>query len=179
MQKIDNLCSLNPKDSWYVSDVTKNSSCVCPCNQTKISKKLGDDTIFKCELTQNLNNPVVIANAVDASSSRNLSNPNNLNNLNNPVTKNSSIQNVYNPLTQNPQVTQPNQINQNSQLNINNPNPSFNTAICDETPHTSNPDNWVGLSTDSTCNCPNPLTQKNTKINDKTYFTCSWPVVQQ
>jgi len=180
MQKIENfdknLCSSDPKLSWYVSETTTDSSCICPSDQTKVSKPLSDRTVYKCQLTQDLNDPEFLANSIDASSTRNLSNPNNPNNYNNPLTGNNpkTTINLYDPENQSAQQTQPQQ-NSNDYLNMNNPNPSFNTATCDETPYTTNPNNWSGLSTDSTCNCPYPLTQVNNKINNINYFTCSWP----
>jgi len=180
MQNIENyqsnLCSLNPKESWYVSDVTKDSSCICPSGQTQVSKVLGEQKIYKCQLDEDNGNPDVLVNEIDASSTRNLSNPNNLNNYNNPLTRNNPEKqnNLFNPTTQTTQITQP-QSNGNAYLNMNNPNPSFNTAICDQTPYTKNPKDWSGLSTDKTCNCPYPLTQVKTKINNNNYFTCSFP----
>jgi hypothetical protein len=179
MQKVEILCSLNPSDSWYTSDVTTDSNCVCPSNQSQVSKKIGDTILFKCQVNQDQTNTVIMANAIDASSTRNLSNPNNPNNRNNPLTNNNSVTqtNIYNPNNQPVKLTQT-QINPNSYLNMNNPNPSFNTATCDETPYDTNPDSWSGLSTDPTCNCPYPLTQKNTNINNNNYYTCAWPVVQ-
>jgi hypothetical protein len=182
MQKIEylqpsytNLCSSDPLKSWYLSDVTKDSKCICPPDQIQVSKSLGEETIFKCQLKQDQNNPDLLSDSIDASSTRNLSNPNNPNNYNNPLTRNNptTTLNLYNPNKQPAQITQP-QPNPNAYLNINNPNPSFNTATCDETPY-SNLDDWSGLSTDSTCNCPYPLTQVKNKINDTNYFTCSWP----
>lgn len=170
MQKIKNLCSLNPADSWYTSDVTTDSTCVCPPNQTQVSKKLGDSIIFKCQSSNASSNEIngssnASSNQIDASSTRNLSNPNNPNNRNNPLTQNNPIKqnNLYDPKTE---------VNSN----INNPNTSFNTAICDQTPYTMNPDNWSGLSTDPTCNCPYPLTQVSTFVDKSMYYTCSWPV---
>ena len=184
MQKIKNLCSLNPADSWYTSDVTTDSTCVCPPNQTQVSKKLGDSIIFKCQSSNASSNEIngssnASSNQIDASSTRNLSNPNNPNNRNNPLTNNNPITqtNIYNPNNQPVKLTQP-QTNPNSYLNMNNPNPSFNTATCDETPYDKNPDNWSGLSTDPTCNCPYPLSQINTNINNNSYYTCAWPVIQ-
>ena len=183
MQKIENftknLCSKDPTESWYTSDVTTDSNCICPSDQIQISKPLGDQTLFKCELIKQKNDTQVLANSIDASSTRNLSNPNNPNNYNNPLTGNNpkTTTNLYNPENQPAQQTQP-QTNPNDYLNMNNPNPSFNTATCDETPYTTNPDNWSGLSTDSTCNCPYPLTQVKNKINNTDYFTCSWPSKQ-
>jgi hypothetical protein len=53
MQKVENLCSLNPNDSWYTSDVTTDSTCVCPPDQIQVTKKLGDKTLFKCQLSSN------------------------------------------------------------------------------------------------------------------------------
>jgi len=155
MQKVKNLCSLNPNDSWYVSDVTTDSSCVCPPDQIQVTKQLGDTTLYKCQLSNNTST----VDSVDASSTRNLSNPNNPNNRNNPFTQNnpSKQNNIYNSTQQGIQQ-----------------NPSFNTTTCDETPYTLNPSDWNGLSTDSTCYCPDPLTQKNTKINNNSYYTCSW-----
>lgn len=180
MQKIENftknLCSIDPTESWYTSDVTTDSKCICPSGQIQISKPLGDQTLFKCELIQQKNDTQVLANSIDASSTRNLSNPNNPNNYNNPLTGNNpkTTTNLYNPENQPALQTQPLN-NPNDYLNMNNPNPSFNTATCDETPYNNKPDNWAGLSTDSTCNCPYPLTQVKNKINDTNYFTCSWP----
>jgi hypothetical protein len=179
MQNIEtstNLCSKDPTKSWYTSDVTTDSSCVCPSGQIQVSKPLSNRTVYKCQLIQDLNDPIFLANSVNASSTRNLSNPNNPNNNNNPLTGNNPETqiNLYNPIKQSSQLTQP-QPNPNAYLNMNNPNPSFNTATCNETPYTSNPDNWSGLSTEPTCNCPFPLTQVNNKINNINYFTCSWP----
>ncbi len=180
MQNIENyqsnLCSLDPTESWYVSDVTKDYSCICPEGQSQVSKLLGGEKIYKCQLDEDNTNPDVLINSVDASSSRNLTNPNNPNNSNNPLTRNNSNRqnNIFNPIIKNTQITQP-QPNPNAYLNMNNPNPSFNTEICNETPYSNKPSNWVGLSTDSTCNCPHPLTQVKTDINNNTYFTCSWP----
>ena len=166
MQKVEkykkNLCSLDPKDNWYTSDVTTDSNCVCPPGQTQVSKLLGEQTIYKCQLTIDDSK---YEDQVDASSTRNLSNPNNPNNRNNPLTQNNpnNQNNLYNPKTE---------VNSN----ISNPNTSFNTAICDETPYNMKPDSWSGLSTDPTCNCPYPLTQVNTFVGKSMYYTCSWPV---
>jgi hypothetical protein len=171
-----NLCSLDPTESWYVSDVTIDSTCICPEGQSQVSKLLGEKNIYKCQLDEDNNNPDVLVDQIDASSSRNLSNINNPNNYNNPLTRNdpSKQMNLFNSVTQNTNITQP-QPNSNAYLNMNNPNPSFNTEICSETPYTNKPSDWVGLSTDSTCNCPFPLTQVKTEIDNNNYFTCSWP----
>lgn len=49
------LCSKNPRGSFFSTDVSTNPSCICPSGQSQISKKMGKEKLFKCEVTKNSN----------------------------------------------------------------------------------------------------------------------------
>ena len=43
------ICSKDPKSKFTSTDVSTNSSCFCPKGQTQVSKKMGEQMLYKCE----------------------------------------------------------------------------------------------------------------------------------
>ena len=57
----------------------------------------------------------------------------------------------------------------------NSSNASSNIRSCSRTPYnTSSPVNWVGLTRDSNCTCPNRTNKLTTNVENNTYYTCSY-----
>jgi hypothetical protein len=50
------FCSQDPTDNFSSNDISTNSLCVCPPNQTQVFKQIGEQKFFKCELNSKISN---------------------------------------------------------------------------------------------------------------------------
>jgi len=56
VEQLSNLCSKDPKNSFYSEDVSKDASCTCPPGQKQDKKKLSGTFYYKCNTDKSINN---------------------------------------------------------------------------------------------------------------------------